>query len=209
MPLILPDDIQHRLELRATALGLSPAETVDYLLRRLRTPRDSSLPFELRPPDHPDGADYYVEPDTGCWLWTGVITRLGYAYAHINGKNTQVARYMIRDQLTPDKPLALHKPLICHNRSCINPDHLYAGTQKENMADRILDGTTHHGHTWSRGTKNGNARLTEAQVLDIYRRTQAGNEKQRDIAREYGITEMVVSKIKHGKAWNWLTNHST
>lgn len=180
-------------------------------MKKPRRPVIRGKPFELRHADHPKGADYDID-DNNCWIWKWNKDKDGYGLCYIDGKVTAVHRWMIRDLLTPEKPNALHisgnKPGISHNPSCINREHLYAGTQKENMADRKIDGTTHYGNTWGRGNLgNRRAKLTQDQALDIYHRAWNGAEKQVDIAREYGVVRSVVSSIRNGITWNWLTKH--
>ena len=55
-----------------------------------------------------------------------------------------------------------HAPLICHNPSCVNPDHLSAETRAINHSHKILDGT------YNRGEKNGRSKLTAEQVLEMH-----------------------------------------
>lgn len=72
----------------------------------------------------------------------------GYGRFQVGDKMELVHRVALLQKLgqPPDhKPLALHKPLVCHNQSCFNHRHLYWGNQKDNMADKIIDGTTNLG----------------------------------------------------------------
>ena len=165
-------------------------------MRRPRKPNQE--PFEIRHADHPLGADYDMD-DNGCWIWKWSKSPSGYAHTKIKGKYVMIHRWVIRDSLTPDKPYALHKPGICHNRACINRDHLYAGTQKDNVLDKQLDDTAKYSLT--------NVKLTEEQVIDIYNRAWFGVDEQKNIAFEYGVHPAVVSKIKHGLRWNNITHH--
>lgn len=59
----------------------------------------------------------------------------------------------------------------------------------------------------NRGEKNPGAKLKEAEVLDIFERAWSGEERTVDIAADYGITDPLVSMIKHGKKWGWLTEN--
>jgi DNA-binding transcriptional regulator YiaG len=78
-----------------------------------------------------------------------------------------------------------------------HPDNLAWGTQAENMADAIRQGT------FTRGDRNGMARLTEEQAREIKRRRAAG-ESGRSLAREFNISEQTVALINTGKQWSWL-----
>jgi len=85
--------------------------------------------------------------------------------------------------------------LICHRcneKLCVNPKHLYVGTSKENVADMIAAGQ-HRGGTNSnpnppRGEASNWAKLTEEEVLEIYRRVTTTNESHRSIGADYGIS---------------------
>lgn len=79
------------------------------------------------------------EPNTGCILWLRSTIR-GYGRTWFNNRHTYVHRWMLEYKLK--RPLrngcnALHK---CDTPSCINPDHLWEGTHKENMEDCVNKG---------------------------------------------------------------------
>jgi hypothetical protein len=79
-----------------------------------------------------------------CWNWTRSATH-SYGCITYQGKLQRAHRlaYVLAIGPIPaDKPLALHKPRICHNRLCCNPAHLYAGDNSDNHRDRLLDGTS-------------------------------------------------------------------
>jgi len=95
---------------------------------------------------------------TPCCLWGGPIKPNGYGHAVLLGKQTQAHRvaWTVFRGLIPEGMLVLHK---CNVRACVNPDHLYIGTQKDNCQDTIRAGNhyskdrgkTHckHGHEFT------------------------------------------------------------
>lgn len=87
--------------------------------------------------------------------------------------------------------------MVCHhcdNRACVNPAHLFIGTQLDNMRDMQRKGRG------PRGERHGRHRLTESQVVQI----RGDARPQREIADDYGITQTAVSAIKRRKSWAWL-----
>jgi len=129
-----------------------------------------------------------------CWLWTGHVNRdrgqfkmpEKCLYAH------RVAWLLVGNTI-PDGHVIRHK---CRSKNCVNPDHLETGTQADNMADMIRDGTS------TRGTKHGNCKLTEDQVRMIRARN---TENQTRLAKEFGVSNITIHSILTGKNWSWLT----
>lgn len=88
----------------------------------------------------------------------------------------------------------LHK---CDNRQCTNPEHLFLGTQKQNVSDMKSKGREAN----RKGISNGRAKLNEAQVREIKAAITAKNETLASLARRFGVAEGMIGFIKRGEAW--------
>ncbi len=78
--------------------------------------------------------------ESGCWLWTGARRERGYGRVRWEGRIRSahhIALYLRTGVMATDRDLVLHR---CDEPSCVNPDHLYIGTQRDNMRDRFARG---------------------------------------------------------------------
>jgi hypothetical protein len=132
--------------------------------------------------------------ESGCWEFDGNRTGDGYGSVYIEGSMRPAHRisYEHHHGLLGGL-LVRHK---CDNPPCVNPDHLEPGTNAENMADMVARGRS------SRGESNPKARLTEAQVASIKARPTA---TVATLAREYGVGETAIRKIRNGQTWGWVS----
>jgi hypothetical protein len=90
----------------------------------------------------------------------------------------------------PDGLQVLHR---CDNPPCINPEHLWLGTNVDNMADRQRKGRTAH----TCGSRAGNAKLTEDDIPAII--LMRGTQKQ--IAEVFGVSRSLIGAILQRKVW--------
>jgi len=132
-----------------------------------------------------------------CWEWKASVTKSnGYGQFGIDRRTVGAHRvaYFLG---TGEQPTGLHVLHQCDNKRCCNPAHLFLGTQQDNSDDYAAKGFGPNlGHDQV-GQRNGNARLTENEVRAI----RASDDIQRIIAARYGITQVMVSRIKLRKAW--------
>jgi hypothetical protein len=142
-------------------------------------------------------------PDA-CWPWKGGMDK-GYGRFKVRGRKMLAHRYSLELHLgrpIQDGLLACHR---CNYGACVNPAHLYEGTQRDNMQDAIGAGTFQVYRGGSQpGEKAPHTTLLEHEALDIYQRACAG-ENYRSIASEYGISRDTVKDIKNGRSWASIT----
>ncbi len=135
------------------------------------------------------------KPDE-CWLWTGSITRAGYG--RIWFQHTRTTTHRVAWELTHGPiPEGMHICHSCDTPPCVNPDHLWLGTNLDNMHDKSIKGRVKR----LRGTANGRARLQEAEVRSIRRMYSSGHYTQSRLGRIYDVSESQITHILSGKNW--------
>ena len=131
------------------------------------------------------------DDETGCWLWQGEIRRDGYGECWAFGKRKRAHQASFRElkceTLQPGQVLR-H---TCDNSACCNPEHIIAGTQADNIRDKVAR------NRQAKGERHGMVKLTEDKVLKIILDPRA----QRAIAKDYGVTQVLVGKIKRREIW--------
>ncbi len=95
----------------------------------------------------------------------------------------------------PEGKIICHK---CDNPICVDTDHLFIGTKRDNTLDMIAKGRGNLQAGAQRGEANPRAKITRAQVEEI---REIVGERQKDIARRYGLTQAVISKIVRRQIW--------
>lgn len=130
-----------------------------------------------------------------CWLWTGSVRGAGYGRISDGARSIPAHRvsYELHYGPIPEGLLVCHK---CDVPGCVNPNHLFVGTQKENLADRNAKGRFHP----VKGEKHGRSKLTNGQVRLILKDSR----KHQDIASDHGISSAMVCCIKARKNWTHI-----
>jgi hypothetical protein len=80
-----------------------------------------------------------IEPNSGCWLWTGSLNDTGYGQLWVGSKSTRAHRLSYELHVGPI-PEGMHVCHHCDNPPCCNPNHLFVGSHTDNMADKIKKG---------------------------------------------------------------------
>lgn len=147
--------------------------------------------------------------DNECWEWTGGTAPGGYGVIGIGGHITrQVRATRLSWEIAHNRPFpdGLYCCHTCDNPRCVNPSHLVAWTQKENIADMHRKGRAASvDQTRHTGELNGRALLTDNDVVEIVRLINSRTIRQKDIASMYGVCVGVIEKIKSGKLWSSIT----
>lgn len=139
-------------------------------------------------------------PKTGCWEWCG-SKRNGYGRlivgSRTNGTRKSVSAHRASYEHFVGKiPVGMEVCHKCDNPCCINPNHLFLGTRQENIDDRESKGRNNP----PKGEKNGRAKLSEIDVLEMRAKRKTGMSFQK-IADEYGVHKKTVMDAVSGKNW--------
>ena len=128
-----------------------------------------------------------------CWEWQGFIESDGYGRLTVSGKDWRSHRYswLIANGVSPDGLVVCHR---CDNRRCVNPDHLFLGTNAENMQDKIDKGRQTH------GSRHGSAKLTEADIPKIVEAYNSGK-SQTEVGALFGVSQDLVSRVLRREIW--------
>jgi hypothetical protein len=138
---------------------------------------------------------YIPEPNSGCWLWLRALNVDGYGSiavgrASTKNGNERAHRFSWKKfkGAIPFGMCVLHR---CDVRSCVNPDHLFLGTYRDNHDDMVAKGR--------RGRTGGtNPKLTASSAAAIRSRP---NDSLKDLAAEYGVSRSLVCMVRRGSRW--------
>lgn len=132
-----------------------------------------------------------IREGSGCWEWTASRFNNGYGKFWHGGENRGAHRvsYELYHGSIPDGMYVCHR---CDNPACINPDHLFLGTSRDNAADKVAK------ERQARGLGHGLAKLTEADIQAIREATDISNI---ELGKRYGVHNSSISRIRLGKTW--------
>lgn len=135
-----------------------------------------------------------------CWPWKAALNEHGYGVmrpdtTRRNGPTIKAHR--VSAQLAGMRIEGMKVLHSCDNPRCVNPAHLRPGTMAENSADMVRRRRN------PVDSEKVEAKLTEADVLEIRRRIRIG-EMHRLIAADFGVSRVTISDIKQRKSWRHL-----
>ena len=135
--------------------------------------------------------------ENGCMLWTATTDNCGYGRFSYEGKKILAHRYAAGMLDFPSKIKVRH---TCHTPPCVNPEHLTFGSHADNMRDMVEAGRSPR----TKGEENGQAKLTESQVLEIRRLYAAGGTTQRKLAAQFGLHQTRIGCIIRRELWKHI-----
>lgn len=141
----------------------------------------------------------YIRRTSTCWIWTGYKGHYGYGkVTDDDGKQVRAHRYlyeMFKGKI-PKGMNVLHK---CDNTACVNPEHLFLGSQKDNVKDMMSKGRG--GYKKFCGEAHHNRKLDMNKVKKMREMWESKKYSQYQIASKFNISQQVVSKVVNYKAW--------
>lgn len=138
------------------------------------------------------------EPNSGCWLWLAALS--AYRYGCIGaGKNYQMTpAHRVSWQLFRGEiPVGLNVLHKCDTPVCVNPDHLFLGTQEDNVHDMENKKRAFH----KKGSACGQAKLIEADVSAIRKLGAKTGIEEDKLAEQYGVCRSSIRWILQRKSW--------
>lgn len=139
-------------------------------------------------------------PDA-CWPWRACIKSTGYGLFN-SGIKTRTAHrisWELRNGEIPEGLCVLHH---CDRPDCVNPAHLWLGSQADNLRDMREKGRGQI--PVMRGERNGSSKLTPEKIREIHKLYATGEYLQRDLGERFGISRRHIGDIVNQKAWAWL-----
>lgn len=133
---------------------------------------------------------FIPEPNSGCWIWTGALSDRGYGRFQLNGQNQVASR--VSFQIYRCEPGHLHVLHKCDFPACVNPDHLFLGTNRDNCLDKAVKGRIPH------------AKLNKSDV-PIVRYLLDRGATHTAIGQVFGVSETTIRHIFKGEVWNHVS----
>ena len=141
------------------------------------------------------------QSEQDCWEWTGHCLSSGYGWFAIKSGISRGAHRVsalisgLLDSLD-SKMQVLHK---CDNPKCVNPNHLFVGSNADNVADRVSKGRTRYKAQLNES--NGMAKLVKSQILFMRGLYNSGEFSQSQLGRAFKVGQPTVHKIIHKQRW--------
>jgi hypothetical protein len=132
-------------------------------------------------------------PEGGCWVWIGTTTVRGYGQI-ISNNRKHYAHRASYEAFIGEIPKDMHVCHACDNVYCVNPAHLFLGTQKQNLEDMARKGRS------TKGERNPMSKLNKEDVKDIKYLFSTGLSDS-EISIEFSVCRQTINNIRNGKVW--------
>jgi hypothetical protein len=130
---------------------------------------------------------------TGCINWFGCHTKDGYAIIGSGKKRIRVAKFLLEKKLGRSLLSGHETCHTCNNRNCVNVEHLYEGTHKQNGIDMANRGIL----------KGKNAKINYDEARRI-KQLISQKVKSKQIQKETNTPKTIISHIRYGNSWAWV-----
>lgn len=140
---------------------------------------------------------FFIGANDDCWEWTGSLSKSGYGYFNWEDEGVQLAHRCAYRLFIGHIPKKLNVCHSCDNPRCVNPNHLWLGTQKENIEDMICKNRRFN----TAGENNGNSRLTLEIVDEIRDLYNSGYYTQKELSKKFKLDRSYVGYIVRGDNW--------
>lgn len=137
---------------------------------------------------------------SGCWIWIGYRKKNGYGELTINRKKVMAHRAsyaaFVKD---PGRLFVCHH---CDNPPCVNPSHLFSGTNHDNVLDSVKKGRRPRNANPRFGETHGMSKLTNESVLKI--RGLKGSISQSIMSEMFGVSDTVIGEVLRRETWKHI-----
>ena len=143
---------------------------------------------------------FFTKFEDRCWMWCGAKDRDGYGHIKVKGK-LRVAHRLSWEIYIGPIPEGLNVLHHCDTPPCVNPAHLFLGTDRDNTRDMIAKGRRHNSPAV--GEQVGSSKLTEEQIQEI-RRLYYPGVNQKELGLRFKVAQSAISKIVTKKNWKHI-----
>lgn len=150
-----------------------------------------------------------VRKTESCWIWTGAKLYGGYGrikkelgWSKTKNISAHIASWILHYGPVPRRLCVLHDCPNGDRPDCVNPHHLWVGTNGDNSKDMTNKGRS------SYGEKNGTSKLNESQVKEIlsrHIRLSPRNSNSLELAKEFGVSLGHINQIARGDSWKHIS----